>query len=95
MSAASLAAYVPAREGDCLIELYINLDSHEAYTEPEVGQSCDDMAQLATDGSAAQAAAYEQWLDIDACSGRNHGWVNWHFCHGLDFWASTTDVQRR
>jgi len=44
--------------------LYINIDSHEAYAEPEVGQSCDDdMAQLAADGSAAQAAAYEQWLD--------------------------------
>ena len=45
----------PAGEGGCLIELYVNIDSHEAYTEAEVRQAYDDdMAQLAADGSAAQ-----------------------------------------
>jgi hypothetical protein len=44
--------------------LYINIDSHEAYTEDEVRQSYDDdIAQLAADGSAAQGPAYEQWLE--------------------------------
>ena len=45
--------------------LYINIDSlEEAYTEAEVRQAyADDMAQLAADGSAAQAPTYEQWLE--------------------------------
>jgi hypothetical protein len=61
---AGLAAYVPAGEGEVLIVLYINIDSHEAYTEAEVRQSyADDMAQLAADGSPAQAPTYEQWLE--------------------------------
>jgi hypothetical protein len=43
---------------------YINIDSHEAYTEDEVRQCyVDDMAQLAADGSAAQAPTHEQWLE--------------------------------
>ena len=58
---AGLATYVPAGEGECLIVLYINIDSHEAYTEAEVRQSCaDEMAQIAADASAAQASTYEQ-----------------------------------
>jgi ABC-type phosphate transport system substrate-binding protein len=61
---ASLAAYVPAGEGECLIVLYVNIDGHEAYTEAEVRQSYDDdMAQLAADGSSTQAPMYEQWLE--------------------------------
>lgn len=45
---ASLAAYVRAGEGECLIVLYINIDNQEeAYTEAAVRQAyADDMAQL-------------------------------------------------
>ena len=51
-------------EGEVLIVLYINVDTHEAYTEAEVRQAYDDnMAQLAADGIAARAPTYEQWLE--------------------------------
>ena len=50
--------------------LYINIDNQEeAYAEAEVRQSyADDMAQLAADGSAAQAPTYEQSLEDSATS---------------------------
>lgn len=44
--------------------LYINVDTHEAYTESEVRQAYDeDTAQLAATEPAAQAPTYEQWLE--------------------------------
>ena len=56
---------------------------------------------LAADGSAAQAPTYEQLLkeqcdlglrvvDIDDYLDEIMDGVNWHVCHGLDFWPSTT-----
>jgi hypothetical protein len=58
VSAPSLESYSrSAGEGEVLIVLYINIDRHEAYADAEIRQSCaDEMAQLAADGSAAQAS---------------------------------------